>query len=592
MERALNEESPGVLLRAWPTSLKERVDSIVSVVDYLKFRVGFTPSSDAVEREPTTYRLGCPTTEAEVWGRSLRELSAVSGASGAAIVLHDPASGVVLEGPLSDSTRLRAVAARLYGDYLRTGAGAPGGIRDGSLHRGVFGEFAELGYRYIGAYPFSFCRGGLSRRGVAWLGFPHHYPPTDTEAGQLRDSVRRIEEDLRLLEAVREASARADDAERSSDRKSEFLAHISHDIRSPLHNVHAVLSLLRSETEGDGASELIDIAARNCEAAGELVDDILDFTRFREGRLPVRRERVCVPTVLGEVLQSFALTASKKGVTILSAEVDAPVDISIDRRHLRRIVANLVGNAVKYTQRGSIGVRVESDEARCSIAIRDSGVGMTASEVEQLFTPFQRFGDRSIEGIGLGLVVARALVEANGGSIEVSSTPHVGTLFTVTFPLTEQRSVECASIQKGSLPCGDRRVHPPTILLVDDDPDSCRSLARALSRYPVETVIATSVPEAIGIFNFAAPDIVVTDLGMPLGGGRKLVEYIRAKDRGVPIYAVSGEGDIERCLVAQVSGIFQKPIDVEKFACTLHREGCLKSDPPSVRTDEWAGRGE
>lgn len=532
------------------------------------------PRSDGGEKNEREAVRSQPVTLDDLWSVGCRDLAAVDGVGEVAVILADQESGVTIYGPLTASTRYRSTVARLYGDYLRFGEVVPGGIRDGSLSRSVFGDFVELGFRYVSTYPLRWYCDGENRRALIWVGFLSDIPPAERAIEECHKKASWIQERLYVLEAVTEVSRQAHQAEFSDARKSEFLAHISHDIRSPLNTIRAVLALLQGESTDPGAAEIIDIALRNCDAVGDLVGDILDFTRYKEGRLEPRPESIALRPLIHEVLRNFDLAIRERSLEIAVVAPDCAMNVRFDRRHLHRIVSNLIGNAIKYTERGTITVTLHAAGAEPTLVIADSGMGMTEAELTRLFTPFSRFGDERIEGVGLGLTVTKALLEANGASIEVQSTPHIGSTFTITFGrIVACRDRESQSHAAPVIAVARVPARRPTVLLIDDDRDSCMSLARALSGFPVETMVATTVPEGMSLFNFAEPDVVVTDLGMPLGGGERLIEYVRASGRKTPIYCLSGASDGGLDMREAVQGVFQKPVDVRALWCAIESAG-------------------
>ncbi len=579
IERLLAAPLGGPPSTPFASSGSKRIDAIKRAIIHLKIRGEVTEGVDR-ERAETGAPRDSYESEEELCRRGQRWVSSLSGAVDGVVVIVDEQQGLVMYGPLGDSPRYRAVIERLYGGYLRSGFGTPTSSHDDASGGSIFGGFSELGFCYALIHPLGWESHGVTRRGMVWVGFPPERPPAERTVKEFHRSVTRLEEELRVLGAVAEVSARAREAESSNARKSEFLTHISHDLRSPLNTIRSVLSLLKVECADQQSAEIIDVALRNCDGVGELVGDILDFARFKEGRLQARLEIVDIREVVDEVLKSFDLSIREKNLKVIVVDTLGRKGTEFDRRHLRRITSNLVGNAIKYTERGTVRIELRGEGDSSILVVEDSGIGMTSDEVANLFTPFSRFGDRRTEGVGLGLIITKALVEANGGSIDVRSTPFVGSTVTVTFgQRTAQMDGNKAERRSPPSRAQGSPARVPTVLLVDDDRDSCASLARALSGFPVETLVATTVPEGMSLFNFAEPDVVVTDLGMPLGGGERFIEYVRASRRRTPIYCLSGVSDAGLEVRDRVQGVFQKPVDVRALVCAL--EGAVKSGPYS-----------
>lgn len=575
IEGALQPPLAGMRSLLQGCSAPPRVEAIVAAIGGLKLRSEIAGAA-FLERVVPVARVGsCPQSEEEVWRLADDALSDIGGVGGWAILTIDPEGRMVARGPIDDLPRFQSVSERLYRGYLRDGETITPGVRDSAFNRGVFGEFAELGFRYALVHPFRWKNGGIERRGLLWSGFSTEHPPFAEVIQALHRLADRIEEELRLLGAVADLSYRVEHAESLEARKSEFLAHLSHDIRSPLNNIKAVLSYLKP-VDGDGeVGEMIDIAVRNSDALTELVEDLLDFTRLREGHLIARPERFDIQSVVREVVESFRVEASRRAIELLVKTAPEAVEVNIDRRQLRRVVTNLVGNAIKFTERGSVSVAIATTDAVAEIVVADTGIGMSAEETERLFTPFTRFGDRRFEGVGLGLSLSKVLIELNGGRIAVASMPRVGSEFRVSFPRVKSESFA----PPRSLSSEEHGEHRDvSILLVDDDNDSCASLSRALSGYRVKTLTATSPAEAAKIIEVEDPDVVVSDVEMPLGGGEFLVELLSKIQSPPALFLLTGRDQLPAELTLRVAGVFRKPLDLELLVSRLQLERRPKPD--------------
>ena len=560
-----------------------RCAELARAIEVLRFRStdeAATASPVPTARRPVSLAdlgSGGPGTEREIVVMAQRRLATQFAPAAVALLTLKPTREIEVIGDFAERCRLEPIARRLFGDYLRSGGPGPFGVRDGRLSRSVFGEFVALGYRYTVALPFGWSRHNAACRGVVWLGYTAARPPTDYDETRLRAGVRSLEEDLALAGAVENLSSRVAEVESINREKNDFIAHISHDIRSPLNNIRAILSLLRDSADrGEDGSpesgELIEVAVRNCDALGDIVADVLDFSRHKAGRLAARPERVDLGAIVGDVIDSFRVAARQKGLALEGTPVLGETTAWVDPRHVRRIVTNLIGNAIKYTERGSVQVAVGLDGGIARVRVVDTGVGMTAEEVRRLFRPFTRFAGPECEGVGLGLTVSRILAELNGGAVEVTSTFRVGSTFEVTVPrYAESGTSDTASVERCE-DAGEVSAKRITALIVDDDHDSVASLARALSTYGVVSVVATTVIDAVGLYNFSPPDVVITDARMPHGGGERIVTFVQRAGLGTPVFVLSGFGHVDeaRALIdGGATGVFQKPVDVESLSREL-----------------------
>jgi PAS domain S-box-containing protein len=252
---------------------------------------------------------------------------------------------------------------------------------------------------------------------------------------ELSVSVVRTAQDHFFAVVVRDITER-----KAIERmKDEFIGTVSHELRTPLTAIRGHLELV---LEGDAGPigplqrEFLGIAAQSTERLGALINDLLDVERLEAGKMAMRREPVDLGAVLREVASTFRLTAERKGLVFREAIADGLAVVG-DRDRLIQVFANLVANAIKYTPRGEVGLTASPEDGQAAIVVHDTGIGMPAEEQRQLFTRFFRSQHplvREAGGTGLGLVIARAIVEGHGGRITVESRPEAGSRFAVRLP--------------------------------------------------------------------------------------------------------------------------------------------------------------
>ncbi|MGE4050642.1 MAG: ATP-binding protein [Piscinibacter sp.] len=253
-----------------------------------------------------------------------------------------------------------------------------------------------------------------------------------------------------LLAQLDEARRRAEDA---AQVKARFLANMSHEIRTPLHGIVGAAELLRGTRLDEGQRQVLSVLRRSSSALMSLVDDVLDFSKLEAGRMRVASERFDLHDVIHDAAEVFSAQAEAKGVDLLShCTADLPASAVGDAARLRQILHNLVGNAVKFTERGEVRVfaapeRDADGSAWARIAVRDSGIGMTEAQVAGLFEAFSQADlstTRRFGGTGLGLAIARELATLLGGRIEVQSLPGQGSTFMLLVPLRDSVAAEPA----------------------------------------------------------------------------------------------------------------------------------------------------
>lgn len=466
-----------------------------------------------------------------------------------------------VEGRHPEDPRFRARIKTRFLPYLRDCADVGFGVRDELLQESIVGSLCDLGIEYSAAYPIP---GSGPEREVLWCGYVGKQRPREDELREILDFAKELGRDRETRVHLRTLSARASEAESGSREKSEFLAQLSHDMRSPLNNIRVILSLLETEQSNPTQSELVSLALGNCRALNDLIEDVLDLTRHGSGKLSAAPQRVEVGDLMREVSSQFAPAAQSKGLA-LEFEIDSetPCEVLADRGHLRRILSNLLGNAIKYTRFGSIRMCCRSVDSQVILVVEDSGCGMSELELERLFTPFTRFSRAGTEGVGLGLAVSKILVELNRGKILVSSQQGRGTRFEVAFPrvMARRGGIEQALLRDSP---SDRNIDLSGlhVLIVDDEPDCVHSLARLLERQHAKVSRCFSVSEAVGLLNYELPDCIMSDASMPGGGVVRILRELKSRQVAAAVLVLSGDTSDERSAEYRKLGataVFEKP---------------------------------
>lgn len=369
--------------------------------------------------------------------------------------------------------------------------------------------------------------------------------------------------------------------------KTNFITHISHDIRSPLHNVKSIFSLLKEEYkdrnfQDNSIIDLIDAGKDNCETAEELVETLLDFSSLSQGQLKAKKTVFNLAVIVKSAVANFRYAAKEKGLDLQVLSPDL-LPIEADKSHLKRIIQNLVSNAIKYTERGHVQIILSPvTDKKIGLKIMDTGKGMKSEEVSKLFTPFNRFHKEMADGIGLGLVLTKVLVELNGGNIKVASSSGNGTTFTIVLPATA-KEVSFLELQKEenlqinsslllSTSLENNFIKPSKgkrILVLDDDIDYLKTIARSIESYGYEVLQSYSVDQAISIYNYEQPDFIISDLDVPSGGGERFLEYVQNNNYNPkPVVILSGKEDVKLkadLLTKGALAVLLKPTDTEEL---------------------------
>ncbi len=372
----------------------------------------------------------------------------------------------------------------------------------------------------------------------------------------------------KLTEAHRTLEAAYDRVRAADRKKDEFIAVLGHELRNPLSPIALALELMRDSCQGSAVRERA-IIERQVLHMTRLVDDLLDASRITTGKLTLRRQAVDIRTVAKESVQ---MTEPLLGDRQQTLTVDLPkraLLVDADPMRLAQVVSNLLSNAAKYTPpMGHIALRAERADNSARIVVQDDGIGMTSELLARIFEPFVQ-GDRPQGGLGLGLTLARDLVEMHGGQLEAESEgPGRGSRFTVTLPLSARQA------EPVQPPVFARKTRSLRVLVVDDNHDAAELLALALSRHGFEVRVAHDGPSALRIVSDFAPEFAVLDLGLPVMDGYELAARMREKLRDHPpkLVALTGYGqpaDRERTAKAGFSAHLVKPVSLEQL------ENCL-----------------
>ena len=319
-------------------------------------------------------------------------------------------------------------------------------------------------------------------------------------ADNLASIWERIQQNLELKAAsdlALELATRADEANRA---KSEFLANMSHEIRTPLNGVIGMANLLKDTDLSEKQTRFVDILGSSATALLAVINDVLDFSKIESGRLEVETVPFSPEQVLAETVEDFGLRAREKGLELhIVVDRDTPEQVLGDPTRVRQILANLVGNAIKFTGQGNVQlrartVRLSEDSVALRFSVQDSGIGISREQLGRLFLPFSQADSsttRRFGGTGLGLVISRRLCELMGGYLEVASEPGQGSTFTLELPVGVVRET---SHPEAAL---SRNWASLKVLVVDDNPVASEIIQEQLATWGVSVEVAGSGAEAL-----------------------------------------------------------------------------------------------
>jgi PAS domain S-box-containing protein len=396
--------------------------------------------------------------------------------------------------------------------------------------------------------------------------------------------------DQRNAEAVRQERELA---QRESQAKSQFLARMSHELRTPLNAVLGFAQLLLAAEHGtDAGANARRRQLGHIRAAGQrlltLINDVLDLSSLQGGDLRIALQPVPLAPLVAQTLPLLAGAAAAASVSLVSG--DLPGTVQADASRLRQALLNLIGNAIKYNRAdGQVLIDAQHVGREVRLRVRDTGQGMSETQLRQLFEPFNRLGrdggegggDGGAEGTGIGLAIVKALVEAMGGSVHVESTPGSGSVF----ELRLQSAAEVAAAGPSAEPAaqapggahGNGMASPPrhSVLYIEDNPINALIISELLTRRPdIALHLAADGGNGVAQAQALRPDLVLLDMQLPDFDGFEVLRRLRANPAtsAIPCIALSANAmpaDIERALAAGMSDYWTKPLDFKAFMAAL-----------------------
>ena len=388
----------------------------------------------------------------------------------------------------------------------------------------------------------------------------------------LENALRVIDERKKAEAATRQAKEAAEAANRAKDQ---FIAVLSHELRTPLTPVLAVVTALeRQESIPTAIRDDFEMIRRNVELEARLIDDLLDVARMSKGKIELRREVVDLHACLQSVLEICQTEIDSKNLELILHLQAVRHHVWGDPTRLRQVFWNLLKNAIKFTPaRGRISILTRNEADRLQTEITDTGIGIGLDTIQRIFGAFEQ-GEltqtRRFGGLGLGLSIARAIVELHGGSLTVlSEGGGKGSEFTVELAPVD------STVEK-PLPTQALRpewVQALKILLVDDHLDTLRTLASLLRRWGFHVTTADSVHSALDRAAEGKFDLLISDLGLPDGNGIDIVRKVKMR-YGLHGLALSGFGTDEDIRASRAAGFDEhltKPVDFRTLRAAVQR---------------------
>jgi len=394
----------------------------------------------------------------------------------------------------------------------------------------------------------------------------------------IRDRKRNEAEREQLLQREQAAREAAESANRIKD---EFLAVLSHELRSPLNPILGWVRLLQTRTFDQAkTAEALATIERNAKLQAKLIEDLLDVSRILRNKLTLKMIPINLEYCISGALDTVRLAAQAKEIDIQTV-FDPTVEVMGDPTRLQQVIWNLLSNAVKFTSEGGrVEIRLRCIDAHAQIQVIDTGKGIGADFLPNVFDYFcQEDGSttRSFGGLGLGLAIVRQIVDLHGGTVEADSPGEgQGATFTVYLPLT----AESAPPVEGLQPTAALSLEGTNILVVDDDADSRELITFVLEQAGASVTSVTSAEEVLQTLAQTPLDVLVSDVGMPEMDGYELMRQVRTlppqhggEIPAIAVTAYAGDINQQQALLVGFQGHLSKPIDPDELIAAVARLG-------------------
>ena len=423
--------------------------------------------------------------------------------------------------------------------------------------------------------------------GRRWL--RQYLTPMAGENERVDAVLVKIDDVTQEVVSLREIEGARDEAMRANAAKSRFVAVMSHEIRTPMNGVLGALGLIAQRNRDGALNDLIGTARASGEALLAILNDVLDITRMEAGQLRLDAAPVDLAGLVRSVAQAWEPLAAERGVALnwqIAPEV--PCYVAADGARLRQMLVNLVANAVKFTDHGTIAVDVSLSDATATPAmirfqVSDSGPGIDPKDFRRLFQEYDQIGQHGRGGTGLGLAIVRRLAETMGGSVSVESEPGKGSVFHFDLPLPQAEAPVARAVED------DFVLDGLDVLVAEDNATNRVIVSEILKDLGCRVRLAANGEEAVAMASERVPEIVLMDIAMPVMDGHEALAYLRAGPAalaGLPVVALTAyamSDEVAGFLAEGFDAALPKPVVREALADILQRLTGRTSEPATGR---------
>ncbi len=399
------------------------------------------------------------------------------------------------------------------------------------------------------------------------------------QTDQLQTGSEELQEQNIELEAQR------NQVEEANRLKSEFLSNMSHELRTPLNSINAlsqVLIMQANEKLSDDENNYLEIIERNGKQLLSLINDILDLSKIEAGKMDILPQAVSINSLLTIIKENVQTLTENKGISINLNLGDNLPKVETDELKIHQVLLNIISNAVKFTEKGSVNISAKQENGKIYIDVKDTGIGVSEKMLPHIFDEFRQAdgsSSRQYEGTGLGLAIANKLIKILGGDIKVKSKLGEGSLFTIMVPVKwhEETTSENAVSHETINPITTNN----TILIVDDDPEIVKDISEYFNEAGYKTITATSGEEALELAEKHQPFAITLDVIMPEMDGWEVLQKLKTntKTQNIPVIVVTVSDDKDTGFALGAVGYINKPVNKNLLISEIKK---LNKTPDSV----------
>ena len=392
-----------------------------------------------------------------------------------------------------------------------------------------------------------------------------------------KDITKQRQQEVELLQINKRLTIAKEEAEKANQTKTEFLSKVSHELRTPLNSIMGYTQILGDQELPPIQTGHVQKIMRASQHLLNLINETMDLSKIEGGHVSLNMESLSVQQVLEEAYKTMHPIALEHNMNLTLLQQQPDVYVYGDNLRLQQILLNLLTNAVRYSKPyGSIKLAFKSDEHVVTIYVEDEGIGISSSEIQDIFKPFYRSKSVMIDGTGIGLSLVKQLVLIMDGTYGVESVEGIGSTFWVQFPVVKA-SDKSPSIKEKSVLQSIASIEKASVLYIEDYDENIELMQSVLAPYNnVELFIAKNGRQGIEAIQTIHPKVILLDMNLPDISGEEVVKAIKSQDqlKDIPVIAVTAnalQGDVEKAVSMGIEEYITKPIHIETFLHKLAR---------------------